>query len=316
MKKFLLHIGVCFAVAYLILGGIDKIITNNLHHSDALIYHRWNDLIYDTTYHEIIINGNSRARTFYNPHIIDSICAVNSYNIGLDGRSISSQIARYHLYRLKHEKPRIVIQSVDFFMMGSNKFEREQFLPYFDLGNLYNEICEEDGFSWADKNIPFLRYVGYKDVIFEGLQLHNDLVRCPNEYNKGYKGNEAKWKQDYAYTVDSLKFSYESEQAMRFENFMKELYIDSIKVVLVFGPVYRGSGEDVVTKEEQRMYDYFMGQASLYDFPVLNYMQLDMCKHKDYFYNATHINQKGSDIISIQIAHDIDSIFTLDSRSL
>lgn len=299
------------AVFYLIFLGLDKIITANLQRSYALIFHRWNEILYDTAYHDIIINGNSRAWTFYNPQIIDSICGVNSYNIGLDGRSISSQIARYHLYRLKHKKPRTIIQSVDFFMEGSNKFEREQFLPYFDVGNLYNEICDEDGFSWVDKNIPFWRYIGYKDVIFEGLWLHNDLVRCPDKYYKGFDGNEENWKQDYAYTIDSLKFSYDVKQAMRFEEYMKELCNDGIKVVLVFGPVYRGSGEVVVTEEEQRMYDYFIGQASRYDFPVLNYMQLDMCKNKEYFYNATHINTKGSDIISTQMAHDVDSILSI-----
>ena len=54
------------------------------------------------------------------------------------------------------------------------------------------------------------------------------------------------------------------------------------KVVLVFGPVYRGSGEVVVTDDEEKMYDYFIGQASLYDFPILNYMQLDMCKTQEF----------------------------------
>ena len=137
------------------------------------------------------------------------------------------------------------------------------------------------------------------------------MVKCPEKYYKGFEGVEESWKQDYVYTIDSLKFLYETKQAIRFEEYMKELYNDSILVVLVFGPVYRGAGEVVVTEEEQRMYDYFTGQASLYDFPVLNYMQLDMCKNKEYFYNATHVNSKGSDIISKLMAHDVDSILSI-----
>ena len=310
MKKFLMHLGVILVVTYIVFYGLDTIITRNLHHSDAMMFRRWNDIIFDTTYHDVLICGNSRAWHFYDPYIIDSICCTNSYNLGLDGRYISSQVARCNLYLQYHRKPRCVVQSVEHFTLSSsadNKFEREQFLPYFFNNFLYDDIYKDEGFDFADKCIPFVRYIGYKDVIFEGLTLPNDLVRSGNYY-KGFQAERREW-NNTEYTIDSLEFSCDANSAAIFENFVSRLVLDGISVVLVLGPIYRGSRTSVVIgDEEQRMYDWFNACAEKYGCPVLNYMQLDMCFNTNYFYNATHVNAEGSRVISERLAKDLDSI--------
>ncbi len=165
----------------------------------------------------------------------------------------------------------------------------------------------DEGFTFVDKYIPFVRYIGYRDVIFEGFLLHNDLVRCHNFY-KGFESGGSEW-NDTKYTIDSIKFSCDSIEAIRFEQFIEQLINDSISVVFVFGPMYRGTTDTVIVgKEEQYMYDWFYSCANKYGCPVLNYMQLDICFDTNYFYNATHVNYKGAQIISDMLAHDLDSL--------
>ena len=46
------------------------------------IYEAWNQIYTDTTNYDLIIAGNSRAYVQYDPIIVDSICHINSYNLG------------------------------------------------------------------------------------------------------------------------------------------------------------------------------------------------------------------------------------------
>lgn len=312
MKKFLLHIGTCVIVVYLIFLGIDTLITNNLHHSDARMFRNWNEVFYDSTNYDLLISGSSRAWVFYNPMILDSILNVNSYNLGLDGHGITTQVARYHAYRTTHPKPKCVVQTIDFFtLQSSNKFEREQFLPYMMFDGLYDEIHEEEGYTYIDKYVPFVRYIGYRDVIFESLGLPNDIVRYSNLY-KGFATSEACWDPSIPYTTDSLVFTCEERPKEIFEAFLRELREDSIEVVLIYGPIYRGNMYNGPSGQEQKMYAYFEDCAERYGCFILNYLWDDICASTEYFYNATHVNAKGSRIVSEKLAHDLDSLKVLE----
>ena len=312
MKRFLRNIGIGVVVVYLVFLGLDKVLTHNLHHSNARMFRNWNEVFYDSTDYDLIICGNSRAWLFYNPAILDSVLQMNTYNLGLDGHGVTTQVARYHAYCSTHPKPRYVVQNIDFFTLTpSNKFEREQFLPYLEFDGLYDEIHEEEGYSWVDRYVPFVRYIGYKDVIFEGLGLPNDIVRYEDLY-KGYHAAHATWNSTITYTTDSLKFSCEEEPRQIFEAYLEELQQDGITIVLVYGPIYRGNMSKESSDEEKKMYAYFDDCAERYGCHVLNYLWDDMCGSTDCFYNATHINAEGSERISRVLANDLDSIFRQD----
>ena len=308
MKKFLIHIGIGVIVVYLAFLGMDTLITNNLHHSEARMFRNWNEVFYDTTHYDLLISGSSRAWVFYNPMILDSALNVNTYNLGLDGHGITTQVARYHAYRTTHPKPKCIVQTIDFFtLQPSNKFEREQFLPYLMFDGLFDEIDEEEGFSYIDKYVPFVRYIGYRDVIFEGIGLSNDIVRYSDLY-KGFATSDACWDPSIPYTTDSLMFMCEEKPKEVFESFIKELRENNIEVVLAYGPIYRGRMDKEPSEEEKKMYAYFWDCAERYGCHILNYLWDDICASTEYFYNATHVNAKGSKIVSEKLAHDLNSL--------
>lgn len=295
---------IVFCVFYV----LDLYITHQLHFSNVRMFRNWNEVFFDSTYHDLIINGSSRAWRQYNPAIIDSILGTNCYNLGLDGHGISTQIPRYYAYLSTHRKPKYIIQNVDLFtIQPSAKFEREQFLPYVHFDTIFNQIHAEEGYSWFDYYIPFIRYFGYKDVIFEGFGLHNDLVRAPNLY-KGFQGNNATWVYSKDNNMNQIGFTCDYECSQLFESYLERCYNDSIQVIFVYAPMYRGNLEEAASKAEMAMYDYYQQLANKYDCIVLNYLRTDICADRNYFYNVTHMNLLGTNKFTEYLALDIDSL--------
>lgn len=306
MKKF---ISIILLISISILGAFyaaDMYLTHNLYKSNARMFRNWNEVFFDSTYYDLIINGSSRAWIQYNPMIIDSIAGTNCYNLGLDGHGITTQVARYNTYLSTHKKPKYIIQNIDLFtIQPSGKFEREQFIPYICFDTLYNQIHEED-YSWFDKHIPFIRYFGYKNVIFEGFGLHNDIARIPNLY-KGFCGKESCWSSTID-NIDDIGFTCDSSCSHIFEDYLKRCLLDTVQVILVYAPMYRGSLSKEASEGERKMYKYFDNLAQKYNCIILNYLWCDICADRNFFYNVTHMNSSGANKFTTYLANDIDSL--------
>jgi hypothetical protein len=70
----------------------------------------------------------------FNPRIIDSICHVNSYNLGLGGYAIKTQISEYHCYKAHNGTPKTIVQQVDFMTLNMeddirHQHDSERFFP-------------------------------------------------------------------------------------------------------------------------------------------------------------------------------------------
>ncbi len=306
MKKFLFHIGLCTVALYLVFLGLDKIITRRLYTSDALYFQKWNEVIFDSTNYDLLICGNSRVWAFYNPSVIDSVVGINSYNMGMDGHGISNQVPRYYVYLESHPKPKIVIHSVDFTTLQCTS-ERltEQYLPYLHYDSLFHYVHKDGVISYVDKYVPFVRYIGYRDVILEGLGIPNDLVKSDGLY-KGYHAVDSKWND--CDSVDRFTFQCNKYTKQIFENYLCKLQKEGVAVILVHGPYYRGEINKEASVEEKRMCAYYNQCAKKYGCHILNYMRHPICTNTMYFFDAAHVNKLGSQIISQQLAHDVDSI--------
>ncbi len=68
----------------------------------------------DTTTYDVIFIGSSRIYVHIDPRIIDSVCGVNSYNLGLDGSSITEQLPVLKKYMQKHRAPKLIVLGLDY----------------------------------------------------------------------------------------------------------------------------------------------------------------------------------------------------------
>lgn len=137
MKRFLKLILLLLSILFLLNVVMDYCFTHLLNHSQNDYFKGWNSIINDSIDSDLLVMGSSRAFVQYDPHIMDSLLPVNSYNLGLDASHVKRQIVKYHVYcHYQRKKPSFLIVNFDYF--GNWRREegnREQYFPY--LANPY-----------------------------------------------------------------------------------------------------------------------------------------------------------------------------------
>ena len=289
-------------IAVLLIAIIGEIgISYFLYKSDYRIYSGYNYIYNDTTYHDLLINGNSRAWVQYSPYILDSLLGVNSYNLGIDGSSINRQMVKYDRFVEGHGIPKYLIQNVDLFTMNiSAGFEREQYYPYFFIDKKLVELTDRyENYPWAYKYFPLYRYIGFNEIVLKHLRNQEELY-------KGYRGSPSKYDGTMLKTLTTVEGCYDSIMIVEFKKFLNELTIDGTKVIFVFAPIYHEVLEKCSEREViYRMYDSISCEFHI---PILDYSDIPMCYDTAYFYNATHLNKQGAELFTTKLAHDIDSL--------
>lgn len=307
MKRFLLKTGITILVLLAVAWVLDIAITNNLRHSNARMFSTYNAIYSDSLQCDAVIMGSSRGQVQYNVQILDSIAGLNCYNLSVDGRCIDAEEVIYNAYCHHAPKPRIIIQNIDWgTLQMSNGYEREQYLPYLNKDDIYKRIRVNEGFNWADRWLPLVRYAGYRNVIFEGLGLPAKMSRPSNMY-KGYIPMDLVWDGSAFRQIDTLGFTCNPQAVDIFDRYLSECQKEGVRVVMVYAPFYIGAtrkmGPDV-----DSMFAMYQSFAKKYNCQILNYTYDSICYDTLNFYNASHLNHRGADLFSTKLAHDLKDI--------
>lgn len=300
MKKFLQHIAY-FSIAILaVLTLVDGVVTFQYHRKDTRKYAVWNDIKHKDLNADVLIMGSSRAWCMYSPVILDSVLGTNSYNLGIDGSSFDRQLARYDIYRhYQKAKPAYIIQNVEFSSLDKTiGYEREQFMPYMMYPYFRERIGKVEPFTCGELYIPMYRY--YVNSFYE------DYTNYDYSIKKGYYGNDRSWDGTKFDDIASYEANVDSLTLKLFEDFLANSKQEGITVILVIAPYYKGIEKKVQNLQE--VHQIYYDLASQHDLPLLDYSKYSLSQDTEYFYNATHLNRKGAELFSVQLAHDLDSI--------
>lgn len=307
MRRFLIKVISIVLVSLLLMWGLDWVITNNLHHSQADMLVGMNDVYFDSTYYDVVIMGSSRGWVQYDPRIMDDILEKNCYNLSVNGRGAISQIIKYQIYEKRHGCPRLIIQNIDCLLLSEdNRFEREQYLPYFFDKELFDMIKKREGFSVLDRLIPLIRYAGYEQMIKEGLGLPNKMIK--SGVIKGYRPTYSAWDGRKLEATKEVGFGLDPLPVSVFKQFLGDCREKGIKVVFVYAPFYIGARHKMSAKNERAMFDFFEQLAKEYDLPILSWWDAPISEETDFFYNATHLNAKGAGIFTTELSYCLDTL--------
>lgn len=307
MRRFLVKLGIT-AIAILALASvIDIVITHNLRHSNARMFNTYNDIYSDTLRCDAVVMGSSRGQVQYDVRILDSIAGLDCYNLGVDGRCIDAEVVIYNAYRHHASKPRLIIQNIDWgTLQMSNGYEREQYLPYLNKDDLYEQIRENEGFTWADRWLPLKRYAGYRNVIFEGLGLPGKMARPDNIY-KGYIAIDYSWNGDAFNQIDTIGFECNPEAVAIFDRYLAQCREEGIQVVMVYAPFYIGAVRKMGPAVDT-MFALYQSFADKYGCQILNYTHDSISYDTLNFYNASHLTRRGAELFSTKMANDLKDI--------
>jgi len=304
MKKFIKKNILFFVCVITFLLAFDYFISFALRKSIHVNNIAWSEIFTGELQNDVVIMGSSRAVVQYNVIMLDTLLHVNSYNLGVHGRKIETQILKYDTYRRLNCKPKLIIQNIDFMTIGKdNAAAREQFFPYFYDKTFKQEVVELEELSLADKYIPGFRYAGYLDRILSRFIVSSDGRQT---VTKGYYSLEKEWNGNEFGKQAEIKYLQDSLVLHTFDDYLSETKSENIKVIFVYAPLYIGATEQIVNIEG--MYQMYDSIARKHDIPILDYNYMSICYDTAYFFNATHLNKKGAELFSAKLAHDIDSL--------
>lgn len=298
MKKFVLRV-ILFSIASIcLLFLLDGFVSGQLKRSSNRIYASWYDLMQGDINSDVVILGSSRAWVQFSPKILDSTLHCVSYNLGIDGSCLNRQITKYELYRLKNNKPERILLNVDFFSFGFTQgYESYQYYPYFYDRDVRERIFPQESFSWAEKWIPFYRYthLGINNIPFDRRSL-----------NKGFHAVESSWNGETLREMSPIDVEFDERTLHLFTSFLDRAQEEDIPVVFVYSPVYF-KAKDFIRNHEQfeRCLEGFRKEYSL---TFLRYDDIPICRDTTYFYNATHLNKKGAELFTKQLASDLSRL--------
>lgn len=297
MKRFIFNILIWGLPFWGIMCIVDYCYSKRVEKSNYCSIEQWNDIINGNIDADIVIMGSSRAWVQINPMIIDSVLSTNTYNLGTDGSNFNRQMKKYIIYRKYNKKPKLVIQNIDFCStLGYNVgYEKIQFCPFFWNKSIRDEFWSSEPFSFFEKYAPMYR--------FRNLFPSFLLSLGERSLNKGYRSVDESWNGEEFEKIDSIRFNVNSTTLNMFCEYLKKNKEDSIKVVLVYAPIYIGATEKVTNLND--MYTLYQNIANKYGATILDYNYMDMCKDTAYFYNAMHLNKRGSEIFTDSLANDI-----------
>lgn len=307
MKKFIKSVLLVLCVSLVIDVVLDCCVTRFLNKSQAYPYKLWNDIIHDTIDADLLVLGNSRAKNQYDPHIMDSMLSLNSYNLGLDASPVNRQIVRYKVYRhYQKKKPSYLIVNLDYYgNWKTSRYRREQYFPYVFKPYMRKLIRNQEHFGLSELYIPMFRYYSYGIL---------SLLKSGNGKMKNYKGynfrHSAKWDGKKLKEIEIIDFDPLQRSVEEFDSFMLELKRDSVKVIFVCSPIYSGFTERAVNLSE--FYEFRKHFSDKYDIPVLDYFYDPICADTNYFSNAMHLNKTGAELFTTKLCHDLDSLGLLE----
>lgn len=297
-----------FGVLYVLACGLDFFISSQFKKIEASPFANWNDIYDDNINADILVIGSSRAYVQFNPHVIDSTLRLNSYNLGMDGRAVESQMIKYHIYRREQQtKPRLILFEIYQGTLDvSNGYQRIQFVPYLTDLHLWRKTHRLEDFTWADAVIPCWRYRNYLNEIKEIIKGTSFYCKPENQAYKGFCDYDKVWDGSMLERIDTIIYSRNKSAINEVSEFLEECRQEQIPVVFVIAPYYIGATRKIGNLDG--WYELVSSITEPYNVPILDYTYDSLSYDTTYFYNASHLNRQGAALFSKKLAKDLDSL--------
>lgn len=314
MKKFLVRFTALFIVFYGALFLLEYYIDNQLQKSKNILYHDWNMLFHGQINEPMIFIGNSRTEAHFDPVLIEKLCAIPGYNLGLPGASLSAEQLLWKSYLANNKNPKIVVQNIDLYSLSKKEIpDKSQFLPYYNKPEMFQNLQKIDSTVGLEKLIPMSKYRGYESLVFKTL--FNNLDQSKQK-NKGYNAHIETWNQDFAKMKKSLhgaKIKYSQneidQQFKELELITEDCSIIKAKLILVWAPQYfelTQLQQPTFLQVKKRIKAFTQKNKEIVVF--LDFSESSMSNHKKYFYNSFHMNKTGSEEFCRQFSDSLNKL--------
>ncbi len=292
MKKFAKYIGLIFVVIIALMYLLDTLYTyvykNSIPRNKVSYVLSLNDKRID-----YVFLGSSRVDNTIDSEVIQTITGKKTLNLGIQAAKLDDFYFMLQLLVKQKIKTEIVFIQVDYIYNmgggGSSEILKSYLMPYIGDTLISNYLKEKDTAYYKLKYIPFYRYLTYDYKLgfreFFATTIHKKSgLNLENGYDAKYGSTGSKLQASLPKTINK-----ESKTITAINEFAKE---NNIKVVYFMAPFcFDTKNKDFSQKLKQKIPG------------LLDYSQL--FKDDNYFFNPSHLNDKGAKEFSKIIAYDI-----------
>lgn len=308
MGKILLKLFFFLLPVIVLLYGFEYVVTKGLTKTGYSLYGEWNELNDGGIDADLVVMGSSRAVVHVSPFIIDSLLAVNSYNLGLNGFNFLMHKNRLDFYLEKNNPPKYIVHCLDVHALEKKEelFQDIQFLPYLNNPIIKRLTREYEGLTLSDYNVPFFRYRKHHDLIRVGLEEFFDKKHYSSNKKRGHYTYDQDWVDE---PYDALKKKYPIEIKVDtavhqlFTNYLLAAKEQGIKIFLVYPPYFHDAQK--ITVNRLGILNQYQDLADKYEIPFWNYSNDSLSLDKEYFMDYNHLNKKGMEIFSTRLGKRI-----------
>lgn len=295
MKKYLINIAIFFAIVAI----VDMAIWMGFHYLQANVakgrikveYHACMESDED-----VLILGSSRAAHHYVPQILSDSLGMKCFNAGQDGNGIILHYGRWKMISDRYS-PKLIIYDITAnfdIALNDNMTYVDRLKPFCYDSQVKKYIADifplekyklfSKMYRYNYKFLEVLSDCAANNVVDDGYAPLVGLIRqeIVDKENFEHKG----------ITIDSVKLKY-------LEQLVKEAKEKNTRIIFVLSPSYRGVERDNVAIGSIK------DIASRYNVRFLDYSDDSICQEASWFYDSSHLNDKGARIFTNKLIAQI-----------
>ena len=304
---------ICFLI-YLMSFAIYWVLSTGLRKFEVHKTEKFQHLLADATYHDVLFLGSSKIHTGVNPRVIDSICHVDSYNAGIEGSNLYESYYMLKGYLEKHRSPEYIFLSLDLFSFDFSYkiFNYTVYLNHIDNKATNNMLAENGHPTFAYKLFPFLILSDLDDYsrgnALKGFSGKTEML--PGDFHyKGFLSNTGvtiiKDTSDFVKPLDTLKM--DPNASVLLNEIISICKAGNLKLFFLYCPEFR-SGLQKAYVNSAQVFHFLDSTAKINGLTFLRHDSLTICNNPTLFANMGHLNRDGAEVYTRLFAEEIQKI--------
>jgi hypothetical protein len=318
--KAVARIACFFAMIALLVCVTDAAITSGLRRVKTSFFGISNRIMEGKINAQIVITGSSRASVQYDPRRIQEATGRSAFNLGLNGSQTDMQVAVLKTYLEHNRRPDLVVQNLDAFSFVTTHevFDFAQYIPYLYDKETYEPLRRIKPNVWKSRYLPLYGYV-VEDMNFSWITgLKGFFGWSPREdcflgFNPRWKEWTGEFERFKAANPAGVRFEIEPAGIRDLEDLVDTCQRRGIQLIFVYSPEY--SEMQSLTSNRSEIFGLFHELARRRDVPLWDYSNWTDAGNRTLFYNSQHLNARGAEIFSADVANRLKEYLGVRSKS-
>jgi hypothetical protein len=261
---------------------------------------------------EIMVFGSSVGEVAVDPSILEQATGCTAFNCCIDGTPFAQYkglIDEFVSYRVTNRCV-VLVETYFSFTRVESLNEIGRYAAHLSNPNIYRSLAAvQPGLAWKCRYVPFYKLVAvshvyYKDAAIGWINWSKGAGLAGS--GGGYYPVAGSWEAGQDEELLKRKFfniEIDKEIVNAYRDTVSKLAQDGRRVVLVLPPFYRDVSAKITDFTPIR--ESLAAFSSCSNVVFMDFSLGELGSHKEYFYNAHHLNRTGAQLFSQELGANL-----------